>query len=84
MPEPFKVDYPRIIAVRAPLIPEGATDEEREETEDQEAVAALSIFVSGHGGHGGWSYDPATEGIACQCGALVYPLPVASGTGVTA
>lgn len=82
--ERMKVDYPAIVAVRAPEIPEGATDEERAAIEDREAVAALSLFLKGHGACGGWRPDPETEGIRCDCGTVVYPLPTGAGAGEAA
>jgi len=38
-----------------------------------EAVHVVA-WLDGHGGHGGLTFDPATELIGCRCGAILYEL----------
>lgn len=46
--------------------------------EDWNAVGWLLVGMAGHGGHGGWTFDPASQVTQCACGKDPFapPLPV--------
>jgi hypothetical protein len=40
--------------------------------EDWNAVGNLLVWMEGHGGCEGWTFDPHTQRLACSCGADLY------------
>lgn len=86
MADRLKVDYPAIITVPAPAIPDSASDRERQAIGDGEAIAALVMFLERHGACGGWSFDPDADTLRCCCGGLGFEVELldAARTGAAA
>jgi hypothetical protein len=68
----MKVSYPSVVVGRRPVLPEGMTPQERKAAGDFDAMVTLLMFLERHGSHSGWRYDPGSDCIACDCGALAF------------
>lgn len=78
-------DYPVIVVAWKSLgsrLPEG---DDKRLTEDWQSVGDLLAYIDGHGDHGGWAFDKATQVMTCKgCGEPMYEVgdPVTAETAV--
>lgn len=66
-------DYPAIVvAWKSVGSRPRVTQEDERLAEDWGAVGDLLAYLDGHGAHGGWSFDAATQVMTCACGSPMY------------
>lgn len=79
--ERVKPDYP-VLLIRAwkaaGSVPRASQEDERLAA-DWAAIGDLIVWDAGHNSCGGWTYDPATQRLACACGTDLFEM-----TGVPA
>jgi hypothetical protein len=65
-------DYPVIVVAWKSVGSRLASPEEQKLAKDWQDVGDLLAYIDGHGDHGGWSFDEATQDMTCKCGMVMY------------